>query len=191
MDVPLELSFRNMGPSDAVEARVRERVEKLERYFGCINSCRVVVEAPHRRHHKGKLYHLRIDIGVSGREIVVNRVPHDRHAGEDVNVAIRDPFDAAARQLEDHSRKAAGRVKAHEVPPHGKVSALHAYDGYGFVTSADGQEVYFHKNAVVNGAFNKIAIGDEVRVALIEGESDKGPQATTVIPIGKHHLAGR
>ena len=82
-------------------------------------------------------------------------------------------------------------MKAHKVPPHGKVSALHAYDGYGFVTSADGQEVYFHKNAVVNGAFNKIAIGDEVRVALIEGESDKGPQATTVIPIGKHHLAGR
>lgn len=191
MDVPLELSFRNMDPSDAVEARVRERVEKLERYFGRINSCRVVVEAPHRRHHKGKLYHLRIDIGVPGREIVVNRVPHDRHAHEDVYVAIRDAFDAAARQLEDHSRKASGRVKVHEVPPHGKVTALHAYEGYGFVTLADGQEVYFHRNAVVNGAFDRIEIGDEVRVALVEGESEKGPQATTVTLVGKHHLAGR
>ena len=110
---------------------------------------------------------------------------------EDVYVAIRDAFDAAARQLEDHSRKAAGRVKAHEVPPHGKVTALHAYEGYGFVTLADGQEVYFHKNAVVNGAFDKIDIGDEVRVVLVEGESVKGPQATTVTPIGKHHLTGR
>ncbi|MDJ0937161.1 MAG: cold shock domain-containing protein [Kiloniellales bacterium] len=82
-------------------------------------------------------------------------------------------------------------MKAHEVSPHGKVSALQAYEGYGFVTLTDGQEVYLHKNAVVNGAFNKIAIGDEVRVALIEGENDKAPRATTVIPIGKYYLAGR
>ena len=150
-----------------------------------------MVEAPHRRHHKGKLCHLRIDIGVPGRGIAVNRVPDEWHAHEDVFIAIRGPFDAAARQLEDHWRKAAGRVKAHEVPPHGKVSALQAYEGYGFVTLTDGQEVYLHKNAVVNGAFNKIAIGDEVRVALIEGESDKAPRGTTVIPIGKHYLAGR
>lgn len=191
MDVPLELSFRNMDASDAVERRVRERVAKLETYFGRINSCRVVVEAPHRRHHKGKLYHLRIDIGVPGREIVVNRGSHDRHAREDVYVAIRDAFDAAERQLEDHSRKASGRVKAHEVPPHGKVTGLHAYEGYGFVTLPDGQEVYFHKNAVADNAFDKIAIGDDVRVAFVEGESEKGPQATTVTPIGKHHPTGR
>ena len=106
MDLPLELSFRNMDSSDAVAARVRERVEKLEQYFGRINSCRVVVEAPHRRHHKGKIFHVRIEIGVPGRApLVVSRDPGQAHAHEDVYVAIRDAFGAAARQLEDHARK--------------------------------------------------------------------------------------
>lgn len=189
MDVPLELSFRNMDSSDAVETRVRERVEKLEQYYGHINSCRVVVEAPHRRHHKGKIYHVRIEIGVPGREnLVVNRDPGEHHAHEDVYVAVRDAFNAAQRQLEDHSRKIAGRVKSHEAPPHGRVTKLQSFEGYGFVTLPDGQEVYFHKNAVVNGSFDKLEVGDEVRLAMIEGESEKGPQATSVMPIGKHHI---
>ena len=189
MDHPLELSFRNMDSSDAVETRVREKVEKLEQYFGRINSCRVVVEAPHRRHTKGKIYHVRIEIGVPGRApLVVSRDPGQRHDHEDVYVAIRDAFNAAKRMLEDHSRKSAGKVKAHEAPLHGKVTNLHDFEGYGFVTLSDGQEVYFHKNAVVNGGFEKLELGDPVRVAMIEGESEKGAQATAVTPIGKHHI---
>ncbi len=189
MDVPLELSFRNMDSSEAVAERVRERVEKLEQHFGRISSCRVVVEAPHRRQHKGRIYHVRIEIGVPGREhLVVNRDPGQHLAHEDVFVAVRDAFNAAQRQLKNHARKSAGKVKAHEAPLHGKVSALHAFEGYGFVTLSDGQEVYFHQNAVLNGGFDKLALGDEVRVAMVEGESEKGPQATTITPIGKHHI---
>lgn len=191
MDVPLELSFRNMDSSDAVAARVRQRVEKLERYFGRINSCRVVVEAPHRRRRKGKIYYVRIDIGVPGGNIVVDRHPDQRQAHEDVYVAVRDAFDAAQRRLEDYARKISGRVKAHEAPDHGKVVTLNGLQGYGIIALPDGQEVYFHRNSVVNDGFDLLSTGDEVRVVIAEGESAKGPQASTVIPVGKHHVVER
>jgi len=189
MDVPLQISFRNMDASDAVRAKVQERAEKLEKYFGHITSCRVIVEAPERRHHKGKLYHVRIELGVPGRpELIVNRHPKEKHAHEDVYVAIRDAFDAGRRQLEDHARKIRGKVKAHETPPHGTVVRLFSYEGYGFIGTSDGQEVYFHKNAVVNDGFDALEVGDAVRLVLAHGESAQGPQASTVQPIGKHHL---
>lgn len=191
MDVPLELSFRNMDPSDAVETRVRERVDKLETFFGRINSCRVVVEAPHRSRRKGKIYHVRIEIGVPGRTLVVDRDPGKHHAHEDVYVAVRDAFDAARRQLEDHSRKVSGKIKTHEVPTHGAVSILNGLQGYGIVTLSDGQEIYFHRNSVVNDGFAQLNVGDQVRLVVAEGESEKGPQASTVTPIGKHHLTER
>ena len=188
MDIPLQISFRNLDRSDSIEARVRERVERLEKRYGRLTSCRVMVEAPERRHHKGKLYHVRIEMGVPGKELVVSRHPGKKHAHEDVYVAVRDAFNAAERQLEDHSRKVAGKVKTHEAPLHGKVSRLFSDDGYGFVTLSDGQEIYFHRNSVVAEAFKNLTVGAEVRLSIIEGESDKGPQATTVQPIGKHHI---
>ena len=188
MQIPVQVTFRNMDPSDAVEANVREKAGKLERFFDRIISCRVVVEAPHRRHTKGKLYNVRVDIGVPGKEIVVNHSGPKNHAHEDVYVAIRDAFNAAARRLEDHAHKIRGEVKTHEVPPHGKVSRLFPYEGYGFIEMSDGREIYFHKNSVVDGGFAQLEIGHEVRVVLAYGESAEGPQASTVSPIGKHHL---
>jgi ribosomal subunit interface protein len=183
MQIPVQVTFRNMDPSEAVEANVREKAEKLERYFDRVVSCRVVVESPHRRHHKGKLYNVRIDIGVPGKEIVVNHAGPKNHAHEDIYVAVRDAFNAATRRLEDHARKIRD-----EVPPHGKVVRLFPYEGYGFVEMSDGREIYFHRNSVTNNGFDQIEVGQEVRVAVAEGESAEGPQASTVTPIGKHHL---
>ena len=116
MDIPLQVSFRDMEPSPAVEARIREKADGLERFFDRIVGCRVVVEAPHRHSHKGKLFGIRIDIHLPGKDLVVNRSGSQNHAHEDVYVAIRDAFDAATRQLEDHARKVRSDVKAHEAP---------------------------------------------------------------------------
>jgi ribosomal subunit interface protein len=113
MQIPLQISFRNMDPSPAVEAIVREKAAKLDRFFERIVSCDVTIEAPHRRHHKGKLYKVRIDIGVPGKDVHVNQEGPKNQAHEDVNVAIRDAFDAAVRQLEDHARRLRGDVKSH------------------------------------------------------------------------------
>ena len=105
MQVPLQISFRDLDHSDAIEARIRDKVEKLERYCDRITSCRVVVESPHRQHNKGKLYHVRIDLSLPGEEIVVARDPKQAHAHEDVYIAIRDTFEAARRQLKKHIRQ--------------------------------------------------------------------------------------
>lgn len=109
MQTPLQITIRDLEPSEALETRIREKAQKLEEFFKHIVSCRVVVESPHKHHHQGKQFNVRIDIGVPGNEIVVNR---DHH--EDVYVALRDAFDAAKRQLEDYARKTRGDIKTHE-----------------------------------------------------------------------------
>ncbi|MGH6954538.1 MAG: HPF/RaiA family ribosome-associated protein [Alphaproteobacteria bacterium] len=186
MQIPLEVKFRNMEPSPAIEANIRERAGRLERFFDRVIGCRVVVEAPHRHKRKGKLYNVRIDLSVPRREFLVTRSGPQNHAHEDVQVAIRDAFDALARQLEDHARKARGDVKTHEAPLHGRIARL--LPDYGFIETSDGREIYFHRNSVVGDGFDKLRAGGEVRLVMAEGESAKGPQATTVTPIGKHHL---
>jgi ribosomal subunit interface protein len=113
MSIPLQISFRNMDPSPAVEARIRKKAAKLERFHDRIIGCTVVVEAPHRHQHKGKLYSVRVDISVPGKEVVVDRAKPGDHAHEDVYIAIRDAFSAATRKLEDQARKMRGDVKTH------------------------------------------------------------------------------
>ncbi len=106
MQVPLQISFRNIGSSEAVEAAVRKRVEQLERIDDSITSCRVTIELAHKHHHKGNLFHVVINVRTPTGEIAVSRMPDDEHAHEDVYVAIRDAFDAARRQLQNQLRVA-------------------------------------------------------------------------------------
>ena len=186
MQVPLQVSFRGMEPSAAVEDNVREHAAKLETFFERITSCRVVVEASHHHHHQGNLYHARIDIRVPGAELVVSREPGERKAHEDVYVAIRDAFDAARRQLENHARRARGDVKAHEAPAHGRVSELVSEEDYGRIESADGRLIYFHRNSVLEGGYDALEVGAEVR--FVEEVGERGPQASTVHIVGKHHV---
>ncbi len=105
MKLPLQVVFRNMEASAAVEAKIRERAEQLERLYDQIMSCRVVVEAHHKHHHQGNLYHARVDLKVPEAEIVASREPDEHHAHEDVFVAVRDAFDAVRRRLEDYARR--------------------------------------------------------------------------------------
>jgi ribosomal subunit interface protein len=109
MQIPLQITIRDIERSDALETHIREKANKLEEFFERITSCRVVVEMPHKHHHQGKQFKVRIDIGVPGSEIVVNR----DHA-EDVYVALRDGFDSAKRQLEEYARELRGDVKMHQ-----------------------------------------------------------------------------
>lgn len=188
MQTPLQITFRNLDNSPTVEAKIRERVEELEQFCNRITSCRVVIEEPNRHHRRGRLYHIRVDLKMPGEEIVVKRDPSEHHAREDIYVAVHDCFDAVRRQLEDHVRRQRGDIKAHASPEHGRIANLFAEKDYGFIEAGDGAEVYFHRNAVAEEGFDKLAVGDEVRFAVHPGEGDKGPQAFAVAPIGKHHL---
>ncbi len=186
MQLPLQITFRDFPHSDAVEATIREKAAKLDEFFPRLVSCRVMVEARHHRHHQGNLCHIRIELGVPNKEIVVSREHHDEQAREDIYVVIRDAFDAAKRQLEDYARVLRGETKSHEAPPHGKVIRLVPEKDHGYIERSDGREIYFHQNSVIGAAFDELKVGDEVRFS--EEPDENGPRATTVHPIGKHHI---
>jgi ribosomal subunit interface protein len=188
MQIPLEITFRDMPPSEAVEARVRGRAAALERFHPRVTGCRVVLEAHHRHHRQGRLYHVAIHLVLPEGEIAVTRDPAAHHAHEDIYVAVRDAFDALERRLQDRARRLRGAVKHHEVTSYGTVTQL--FPGYGFLRSAvDGQEIYFHRNSILDGKFDQLQVGTEVRFALHEGEGEQGPQASTVTLVQKHHPA--
>jgi cold shock CspA family protein/ribosome-associated translation inhibitor RaiA len=203
MKIPLQITFRNMPPSEAIENNVREKAARLDSLYDGIMSCRIIIEAPHRRHHKGKAYQVSIDMTVPTGKIVVNRAPkrldtaktppgpeelendliesHEpsKHgAHEDLYVAIRDAFNAAARKLRDHARRRRGKVKVHEPAAVARVIKLFPIEDYGFLQAPDGREVYFHKNSVLARGFDRLEVGTEVFFA--EEPGDKGPQASTV-----------
>jgi ribosomal subunit interface protein len=189
MKIPLQITFRGISPSEAIEARIHKKVAKLDKIYDRVMSCRVAVETPHRRHHQGKLYHVRVDLTVPGGELVVNREAHEKQAHGDVYVAIRDAFNAAQRQLLEYVARHKGQIKPRQGPPHGVVAKLFHAEGYGFLETGDGREIFFHRHSVINDGFDRLEIGAEVRFA--EEQGDKGAQASTVSPIGKEgkHLA--
>ena len=174
-----------MQPSPALDKEIRERVRKLERFCGEIIGCRVIVEAPHKHHHKGNLFHFRISVAVPDQKLVVQRSPDEDHSQEDAFVALRDAFDSMRRQLEDYVRLRRGKVKTHEPVAHGRVILLEPQEDYGKLETPDGREIYFHRNSVVDASFEDLTIGAELRFAEELGE--RGPQATTVHVVGKHH----
>jgi cold shock CspA family protein len=199
---PLQITFRNAEPPAGMDLRVRSEAAKLETFYERIMGCRVSVESPHRHHREGSPYHVRIDLTVPGGELVVKHEPslktRAQRAGEtamkkhseardphkNLRQAIGDAFKAAARRLQDYARRQRGDVKHREVRPVARVSSLFADQGYGFLTTADAREIYFHKDSVLNRAFGRLKVGSIVGFA--EEQGDKGPQASTVRIVGKH-----
>ena len=189
MSFPVDIEFRNMDRSEAVEAAIHERCVKLERFSGDVMHCRVTVEAPHRHHGKGNLYRVSIDLHAPGKEIIVDRERGKDHAHEDVYVAVRDAFAAARRQLDKFVRANRRDSKAHaNLPsPHGRILELIPMEDFGRILTPDGREIYFHRNSLLNGSFDRLEIGDEVRFS--EEMGDDGPQASTVHLV-RHQAAG-
>lgn len=196
MVLPVQITFRNMESSAAVEERIREEAAKLDTFYDRIMSCRVMVEIPHHHHQRGNLFHIRIDIGVPGKEIVIKQEPTLRASVQladegrarkdvevhvphkDIYVAIRDAFKTASRELKEYARRHRGEVKSHDETPVARVARIFPAEGYGFIETVLGEEIYFHRNSLINADFEKLAVGTEV--AFAEEAGDKGPQASTV-----------
>jgi ribosomal subunit interface protein len=187
MEHPVQVTFRDIESADVLRQEIEDRAHKLERYFDRIESCRVMVEST-RRHHRGNLYHVRVHLVVPGEEIVVSRDPAEHAQHEDLHLAINDAFKETARRVEDYVRRRRGQVKLHVGPPHGRVVRILKEAGYGFLADADGREIYFHRNSVLDHAFLRLEAGSEVRFTEEPGE--KGPQASTVTAVGKEGKHG-
>lgn len=180
MQRSLEITARDFELTEPVERQIREKVAGLESYFNRITGCEVVVEGAVRHHHRGGPFRVRIRITLPRGELEVNR-----HSAEDLAVAIRDAFDAARRRLEDHVRELRRQVKAHQEPAHGQVKKLDAKEGFGFLETPDGDEIYFHRNSVLPPGFERLKIGTEVRFVQEIGE--RGPQASSLSIIHPGH----
>lgn len=178
MKIPLRITFQDMSHSTAIEQAVQEKVEKLEQFYPHIMGCRITVQTLGRHKHLGKQYTIRIDLTVPGSEIVVNR-DHD----EDIYVAIRDAFDSARRRLEDYARVQRGDSKTHEPEYLGRIARTFPAEGYGFIETSDGRELYFSSENLVNADLGHLEPGMEVR--FLEQAGGEGPQARRV-SVGKH-----
>jgi len=131
MKVPLQMTFRNMKSDESLEEWIRAEAEKLETFYHSIIACRVAVEIPHRHHRKGKQCHVRIDLMLPGKEVVIKREPaagsrsrktKTELAGKvkksephhDLRLVLHDAFKAAGRRVQDFARLQRGDVKKHQ-----------------------------------------------------------------------------
>lgn len=183
MDVPLEIRFHGMDSSETVEERIRDKVAKLERKYGRLVACRVGIEKPHRQHRNGNNYEVHIELSVPGHDLVVSKEPHgvgDRSKAPDIYQAVNVAFDAAERQLQQFKDKQYGDVKVHDgaTPLTGTVADLRPEQGYGFLDNAQGSQLWFHRNAIMDGAIEDMKVGD--RVLYVETVGATGPQASRI-----------
>lgn len=178
MAIPLEITFHRMEGTEALRADIRKHAEKLEEFEKDIIKCQVVMEAAEHHHRKGNRFEVRIRLTLPGGELDVGHTPSGDRSHADVYVAVRDAFKAMRRRLQDWHRRQQGDVKHHESPPSGRVRYVDLEAGYGVIETADGREIHFHRNSLVDAEFEKVAVGDEVRFTEVAG--DQGPWASTV-----------
>ena len=107
MQVPVEVTFSNTDKSEAVEALIQEKVNKLEKSYHDITSCHVYVDKPHKR--KDQSFEVRLEVRVPGADFAVSGNPGDSGNHADINIAIRDSFKAMEKQLATRKRKFASR----------------------------------------------------------------------------------
>jgi len=188
MQVPVEIAFRHYEASEEIRSEIATQVRRLEKFSPRITSCHVVVAGPQTRHRSGDLFKVELRIAMpEHKEVVVDKTHGDKPEREHALVAIREVFDTAVRQIESAEQDMRGEVKEHVADKHGRVTKFLAGEDCGFIEAADGGEIYFHRNAVLDGAFDRLVVGSEV--VFVEEEGDKGAQASTVRLIGKHHPA--
>ncbi len=187
MQTPPEIEFQGMARTPQIEDAIEKHVAELEQRWGRITACRVVLKGPGQHHRTSGLYEVHIHLVLpGGREVNVERTPPADERHSDLTFALDDAFKHARRQLQDQVRRAQGQVKYHEGLPIGTVVRIDPSGEFGFLETSDGQEVYFHRNGVLDDGFSRLRVGS--RVTFAEELGEKGAQATTVKLLGKHKL---
>ena len=185
MQVPLQVTFRDIPHSIAVEQHIRDKALKLNQYSDQIISCQVVIEQTQKHQHTGKLYNIRMITTLPHKvELAVNH-----NENENLYVAIRNAFDSMIRKVEDAYSRMNGDVKQHKIPIHGEIVRLFDYDEFGFILGLDGNEYYFNAdNVVFPKTFERLQVGTEVH--FLPDIGDEGLHAHRVSAV-KSDLAAR
>lgn len=185
MQVPLDITYRDVEKTDALDSLIREKAEKLEDVCDHIIGCHVAIEQAHSHPTHGSPFRVRLDLTVPpGHELAVTKNPGEGVQYPSLEAVIRDAFDAARRQLRDLTEKQQNRQKSHpEQALGGIVTKLFPAENYGFLKALDGRELYFHRNSVLHDDFSRLTVGAGVQFFPSEGEN--GPQASTVRLVDK------
>lgn len=179
MQIAPTVSFRGMPTSPALHENILDRIERLEQFHPRITSCNVVVDVPHRHKNQGRIYKVSLNLEVPGYHVAVSHGSAENHAHEDVNVAVRDTFDDAKRQLEDLIRKSSSnRTRPPDLAMRGEVTRIFAEDGFGFIETLDGQDIYLGFDRMPEKIAAELAVGTRVRFLI--GEADTGPYAHSI-----------
>jgi cold shock CspA family protein len=202
MDFPIQITYRNVDPSQAIEAWVEKQAKKLATFHGGILRCRVAIEVAHRHLRRGNRYLVKVLLSVPGGQVTARNLAapvdpekllaegrkvkkHEIGAPQkELRLAIAEAFRSAGRRLQDTVRVRRGKVKKHE-PEQALVVEIFPERGYGFLETFEGRRLYFHRNSVLHGAFADLVTGSRVRFSEEKGE--QGPQASTVSLIRASH----
>lgn len=185
MEVPLQVAYRDVAKTEALEQQIRDEAAKLEQVCDYMTSCRIAVEKPHEHQKQGNPYRVRLEMHVPpGHDLVVEHGAQDSEMHAPLHTVLKDAFSTARRRLKELVERQRGTVKHHpDQELGGIVEKLFREEGYGFIRTVEGQEIYFHRNSVLNDDFDRLDVGTGVRFVTEEGE--KGPQASTVQIIDK------
>ncbi len=180
MNIPVEVSYRGVEKTEQLEGLIEEQKEKLDKLSDRINSCRVSVELDQKSRHTANVYRVRLDLTINhGNEIPVVEKTRGDDENPGVEPLIRKAFETAKRQVIKLKERQNKDVKSHpDQSVRGIVKLVFPDQGYGFIQSLDGEEIYFHRNSVAGNKFDHISAGTGVSYSAETG--DKGLQATVV-----------
>lgn len=195
MDFPIQITYRNVEPTPAIDAWVEKQARKLATFHSGILRCHVVIEVAHRHLRRGNRFLVKVLLSVPGGQVSARNLAapvdpekllsegrkvkkHEIGAPQkELRLAIADAFRSSGRRLQDTVRLRRGKVKRHPVEQ-AQVIEIFPERGYGFLETLEGRRLYFHRNSVLHGAFADLATGSRVRFSEEKGE--QGPQASTV-----------
>jgi ribosomal subunit interface protein len=173
MNIPLEITYRDVKQSAEITAYIKNRAQKLEQYSDHIIKCRVVVEKAIKK-QKQQRYNVRITLAVPHQELATHN-----NVTENMYKSIHNAFNRVQRQLEDHHRTLEGFVKRHDVQTSGVIARLFDQDEFGFIESLDGnEEYYFNSDNLIKFDFDHLEVGDTVH--FIQAAGNEGQQAHRV-----------
>jgi ribosome-associated translation inhibitor RaiA/cold shock CspA family protein len=186
MQVPLEIAFHNVEHSDWAESEIRGHVARLEDIYKRLTSCRVRVDQRANNTHQTIPPVVRIEIGLPGhKDIVVAHEPEHlqrKYQRPDLHHAINEAFRIAERQLSEFKQRLSDRTAAltHESANEflGQIAEMLPERDHGFLMTKEGGLLYFHRNAVLVGDFDRLKRGDAV--SYVEEVGDTGPIASKI-----------
>ena len=186
MQVPIEISFGSTHSNGAIRSLIDQESAKLERVCDHISSCRVALDEQPEPKRARNPYRVRVEVHVPPRHtLVAESRPRDNNPTDPLPAVIRATFKAMQAQLRKLVAKQHGNVKFHptEQESLAMVSRLFPEEGYGFIKTPDGRDIYFHRNSVLHHDFDRLTPGTAVR--FVEEAGEEGPQASTVQVIDK------